>query len=297
MFGTRAARGWVYPVTVWLVLLAVVFAAEYAVMLLLPWLVPEHPSRLLESAVDAVVLTLLLAPVLWWTLVRPLREVIRLRTQFLADLFAQVESDRRRTAYELHDGVGQALTLLISGLRSARSCRVVEECAGRVDGFQRLAENALTEVRRLAMGLRPSLLDDLGLAPALERLVEDVRAHHPVAVSLDVAGVIGLRLPEQVATAVFRIVQEALTNVIKHSRARRAAVAVRPADGNVLVEVSDDGCGIDPARLRAPTDGHLGLTGMRERAALLGGEFSLDSAPGRGTRVAVTIPAGGTRGG
>jgi signal transduction histidine kinase len=186
---------------------------------------------------------------------------------------------------------------LISGLRSARSCRAVEDCASRVNGFQRLAENALTEVRRLALGLRPSLLDDFGLAPALERLVEDMRAHHPINYSLDVVGVIGLRLPEQVATAVFRIVQEALTNVVKHSQARQVAVTVRQANGNVLVCVSDDGCGIEPARLRALPAGHLGLRGMGERAALLGGEFSLDSDPGRGTRVTVTIPAKGAQGG
>jgi signal transduction histidine kinase len=297
MLGARAANRWPYPVAVWLILLAVIFAAEYAVMLLLPRLLPEHSSRVLESAVDAVVLTLVLAPVLWWTIVRPLREVIRLRTQFLADLFSQMESDRRQTAYELHDGVGQALTLLISGLRSAHRCRVNAECTDRVDGFQRLAENALTEVRRITLGLRPSLLDDLGLAPALERLVEDTRAHHPATVSLDIAGVIGQRLPEPVATAVFRIVQEALSNVIKHSQARQATVAVRQASGDVLVEVSDDGCGIEPARLRGLPAGHLGLRGMRERAVLLGGEFALDSAPGRGTRVAVTIPAGGAQGG
>lgn len=297
MAGTQVARGWLYPVAVWLVVLAVIFAAEYGLMLLLPWLLPERSSRMLESAVDAVVLTFLLAPVLWWTLVRPLRAVIRLRSEFLADLFVQMESDRRQTARELHDGVGQALTLLISGLRSAKSCRLIDECAGRVNGFQRLAENALTEVRRLTLGLRPSLLDDLGLAPALERLVEDTGTHHPVALKLDVAGVIGVRLPDPVATAVFRIVQEALSNVVQHSAARHATVRVRRAGHSVAVEVADDGCGIEPARLRTPPPGHLGLRGMRERADLLGGEFSVASSPGRGTHIRVTIPVGGTSGG
>ncbi len=94
-----------YPIAVWLALLVVVFASEYAVMVSLPWLLGEHSSRMLESVLDAVVLTLVLAPVLWWTIVRPLTEVNRLRAQFLADLFAQMESDRRRTAYELHDDV------------------------------------------------------------------------------------------------------------------------------------------------------------------------------------------------
>lgn len=294
MLRTHGSGGWLYPVAVWLGLLAVVFASEATVMLLLPGLIPEHPSRVLESGVDAIVLTLLLAPILWWTIVRPLREVIRLRTQFLADLFAQIERDRRQTAYELHDGIGQSLTLLISGLRSAKKCQTVEECTERFAAFQRLAENALTEVRRLSAGLRPSLLDDLGLAPALERLVEDVRAHHPVTITLEDSGVTGQRLPEQVATAVFRIVQEALANIIKHAQARQAAVMVRQADGRVWLEVRDDGCGIEPARLRAVPAGHLGLRGMRERTALLGGELTLDTAPGRGTRLTVAIPTGGT---
>ena len=292
MFVRRATRGWLYPVAVWLGLLVIIFASEYAVMLLLPWLLPRHSSRIFESTLDACLLTIVLSPVLWWTIVRPLREVIRLRTQLLANLYTQIEVDRRRTALELHDGIGQALTLLISGLRSAKSCRINEDCTGRVNGFQHLAEDALTEVRRLAQGLRPSLLDDLGLAPALERLVEDVRLHDPISISLNLGDGIDRRLPEPVATAVFRIVQEAVSNVIKHSQATQAAVLVGHANGSLRVEIRDDGCGIEPARLRTLPAGHLGLAGMCERAALLGGEFLVDSAPGRGTRILVTLPMG-----
>ncbi len=281
MVGSGSPRRRAYPVAVWFLLLAVIFAAESAVMLL-PALLPHPSSRLAEAALDAVLLTLVLAPVLWWTLVRPLQDALRLRTRFLGDLFGQIELGRRQTAGELHDGIGQALTLLISGLRSARACRETPVCALRVDGFQRLAENALTEVRRLALGLRPSLLDDLGLAPDLERLVEDTRAHSPCTLALDVADVIGVRLPDPVATAVFRIVQEALANVVKHSQARHTAVAVRRAGGNVRVEVSDDGRGIPPARLYAPPPGHLGLRGMRERATLLGATSPSNRPPAAG---------------
>jgi signal transduction histidine kinase len=227
---TRATRGAIHSLVVWLTLLAVVFLTEYSVMLILFRLFPARSSPMLLSAVDAIILTLILAPVLWWTLVRPIAETNRLRSQFLADLFAQIEMDRRQTAYELHDGVGQSLTLLISGLRSATSCRAVEECAGRVNQFQRLAENALVDVRRLALGLRPNLLDDLGIAAALEHLVEDMRTHSSVEISLDVSGVIGLQFSEQVATAVFRIIQEALANVVKHSQAKHAVVTVRTAN-------------------------------------------------------------------
>ncbi len=293
----RAVLHWQYPIVVWLILLGVVFITEYAVMLVLPLVLVANSPRALEAFVDAVVLTVILAPALWWTIVRPLTEVIRLRTQFLADLFAHIEQDRRQTAHELHDGVGQLLTLLISGLRSSKVCRETEACSGRVNDFQRLAEDALTEVRRLSLGLRPSLLDDLGLAPALERLVDDVRIHHPVQISLEMAGDAGRKLPDDVATAIFRIVQEALSNIMKHSKAKQATIRVRRESKQILAEVSDDGCGIEPAIVSLPPAGHLGLRGMSERASLLGGKFSLDTAPGQGTRITVAIPTGGAHGG
>lgn len=290
---TSTPRSWLYPVAVWLALLAILFATEWAVMLALSWVIPENANRVLDTTLDALILTLLLAPLLWLTIVRPLREVIRLRTQFLADLFVRIETERKHTAYELHDGVGQPLTLLISGLRSAAACRRTGECSERVDHFQRLAEDALAEIRRVSRGLRPSLLDDLGLAPALERLADDLRASQPVAVALDLREIVGKKFPEPVGVAVFRIVQEALSNVARHSGARHAAVSVRHSDGRILVEVKDDGCGIEPPRLRALGGDHLGLRGMRERAGLLGGSAAVDSAPGRGTRLTVTLPAGG----
>jgi signal transduction histidine kinase len=267
------------------------FVTEYAVMLALPWLLPPQHSRLLESAVDAMLLIAVLAPVIWWTVVRPLREVIRLRNRFLADLFARIEADRRHTAQELHDGTGQSLALLITGLRSVREAPADPEATARCEHLLKLAGEALTDVKRLALGLRPSLLDDLGLAPALERLVADLREQHPLELSLDTDDVTGIRLPEAVETAVFRIAQEALANVVAHAGATSASVTVRRRAGAVTVEVVDDGSGIAPAGWRK--GGHLGLIGMRERATLLGGEFAALSAPARGTRVTATIPAGG----
>src|SRR5581483_1734836 len=258
-----------------------------------PWLLPDEPSRLLESVVDSVLLTAVLAPLLWWLVVRPLREVNRLRAGFLADLFAGIEADRRQTAHDLHDGVGQSLTLLVSGLRSAHEAIADPDTARRCLELRRVAQQALGDVKRLALGLRPSLLDDLGLAPALERLAADVRGSHSVAVTLDTDGLGAVRLPAAVETAAFRIAQEALSNVVRHSKATRASVAVRRENGSVVVEVADDGKGIAPETFRGRNPGHLGLTGMRERATLLGGELVIASGPGRGTRVTATLPAGG----
>lgn len=289
---TRQPRDCPYPSAVWWVVLATVFLTEHVVMGTLPWVLPDPHSRFAEATVDSLVLTAVLAPVVWWAVVRPLREVIRLRSRFLTDLFARTEADRRRTAHDLHDGVGQSLSLLVSGLRTAHAAAADPDLARRCEQLLGLAQTALQDVRRLSLGLRLSVLDDLGLGPALERLVADVRAHNPVHLTLDATGLAGERLPGEVETAVFRIVQEAVANVIKHSGAEAAAVAVRRRGGAVTVEVSDDGRGFRPTG-RDATAGHLGLTGMRERAILLGGTFSIDSAPGRGTRVRASIPVGG----
>jgi signal transduction histidine kinase len=276
-----------------MVVLTTIFATEYAVMLALPWLLPHEPPRLLEAAVDAVTLIAVLAPVIWWTVVRPLQEVILLRTRFLTDLFSRIETDRRGTAHELHDGVGQSLSLLVAGLRSAQESAVDPEAAARREHLLKLAREALREVKRLALGLRPSLLDDLGLAPALQRLADDVREHYPVELTLDTSEVAGVRFPEPVETAVFRIVQEALANVVTHSGAGAASVAVRRRGGELRITVTDDGCGFDPSDDKVERVGHLGLIGMKERAKMLGGEFAIHSARGQGTRLTATISVGG----
>ena len=115
--GPRALR---HPTTVWIFIFALLFIIEYSVMLGLPMLFREEPSLLVAAFIDSSTITLLVAPVIWWSLVRPMRQVIRMRTQFLGDLFSAIESERRQTAHELHDGIGQELSLLISGLRSAQ---------------------------------------------------------------------------------------------------------------------------------------------------------------------------------
>ena len=280
-----------HPAAVWLLVLAAMFVTEYSVMMALPWLLPPERSPLLEAAVDAILLISVLAPVIWWTVVRPLREVIRLRNRFLADLFARIEADRRHMARELHDGTGQSLSLLISGLRSVRDSLGDPDTRSRCEHLLKLAGEALTDVKRLALGLRPSMLDDLGLAPALQRLVADLQQQHPLKVSLEADEVAGIRLSEAAETAVFRIVQEALANVVAHANARCASVTLRRRDDTVTIEVLDDGCGI--AATGFEKGGHLGLTGMRERATLLGGNFVIDSAPTRGTRLTAIIPARG----
>jgi signal transduction histidine kinase len=288
-------RSGLAPVIVWFLVLVTIFVTEYAVMVALPAIWPAPRPRLAEAAVDAITLVAVLAPLIWGTVVRPLQEVIRLRARFLTDLFARIEAEKRRTAHELHDGVGQSLSLLVSGLRSAHATISDPEVATRCEQLLRLAQESLREVKRLALGLRPSLLDDLGLAPALERLVADVRQHHPIKVTLDASDLVEARLPEPVETAVFRIVQEAIANVVAHAGASSASVVLSRGEGAVRVSVTDDGVGISAARPVAAEAGHLGLSGMRERAALLGGSLTVESAPGRGARITAVLPVKGVR--
>lgn len=290
MLGWVWRRFWGHPAIVWLLVLAIIFATEAAVMLVLPALLPAPRPRLLEAAIDAILLVTILAPVIWGSVVRPLREIIRLRTRHLSELLVRIEADRRRTAHELHDGIGQSLSLLVSGLRSAHATLHDPEAIARCGRLLELAQTALKDTKRLALGLRPSMLDDLGLAPALERLVDDVRTHDGMKISLETEDIIARRFPEAVETAVFRLVQEALANVIRHAKAKEATVAVTWSDGRLRVEVEDDGQGMAPVEARELAAGHLGLVGMQERVALLGGELAILSEPGRGTCIRATLP-------
>jgi signal transduction histidine kinase len=287
------ANLWAHPARVWLVVLLLIFTTEYTVMLVLPWLFPSHLSWFWESVVDSVLLTIVVAPVLWGTVVRPLQQIITIRTRYLTELFSSIEAERRRMAHELHDGVGQSLTMLVSGLRTLRASPDKPDLPQRSLALQQIAEVALKDIRQLALGLRPSLLDDLGLAPAIEHVASDVQEnHYPLELTVDVHAVTGKRLPDSVETAVFRIFQEVLNNTVKHSRARRASVQLRLERSSVVLRMTDDGRGFDagPLDRRALGRGHLGLLGMRERATLLGGTLVVDSQPGRGTRVTVAIP-------
>lgn len=286
MNGVRSAWG------VWLIVLAVISVTEFVIMLVLPQVFPAEHLRIVESVVDSVALTAVLSPVLWWVVVRPFRKEVELRERFLANLFTAIEDERRRIAHELHDGVGQSLTLVISGLRSLPESASAAEIQARGGKLKESAERALGEVKQLALALRPSLLDDLGLAPAIERVAAEIREHHPIELSVDLQTREGERLPEKTETACFRIFQEAMNNIVKHSGAKNATVLLAREPESVMLEIHDDGCGIEPRLLdeQSRVGGHLGIIGMRERAAQLGGELVVESRIGGGTTIRVRIP-------
>jgi signal transduction histidine kinase len=154
-----------------------------------------------------------------------------------------------------------------------------------VDKIKGVAEQTLQTVRDMALLLRPSMLDDLGLVAALEWQGREVSRRSDAEVQVDAEGV-SEHLPDEHKTVIYRVVQEALNNAARHSAAKNVRVKVREDGGKIAVEVADDGTGFDPARTRG-----LGLLGMEERVKRLGGTFAVDSKPGSGTVIRFELPA------
>jgi signal transduction histidine kinase len=210
----------------------------------------------------------------------------RVARDSLRRVVAGQELERRRLARELHDETGQALTSILLGLRSLEDFVDGDDERAAVADIRRLAVETLQDVRRLAVELRPKTLDDFGLEAALERLAESFAEQTGLAVDF-VARLGDEQLPAEVATALYRIVQEGLTNVAKHAQARTVSVLLTRKNGRVALVIEDDGRGFDPD---SPADG-FGLQGMRERVDLLGGSLQVESRAGAGTTLAVEVTA------
>ncbi len=212
----------------------------------------------------------------------------RLRA-FPGQILRAQEEERRRIARELHDEAAQVLTSLLVRLRLLEQFRTPDEAQARVTELRELTARALHDVRRIALELRPAVLDDLGLVAAIQAHVDDVNAAGGVRATLTSEG-LDRRLPPEIELALYRVAQEALTNVVRHARASSARARLARSGARVTLEIEDDGTGFD-ARLSRPAGG-LGLEGMRERMALIGGEVRVESNPGRGTRItaAAEIP-------
>jgi two-component system sensor histidine kinase UhpB len=215
----------------------------------------------------------------------------RLRA-FPGQILRAQEEERRRIARELHDEAAQVLTSLLVRLRLLEQFRTPQDAQARVKELRELTARALHDVRRIALELRPAMLDDLGLVAAIQAYVDDLNAAGGVRVALTTAGLDG-RLPVEVELAFYRVAQEALTNVVRHARATEAHARLKRTGTSVTLEVEDDGVGFD-VRESAVTRG-LGLQGMRERMALIGGEVRVESSPGRGTRITATAGAARAR--
>jgi two-component system, NarL family, sensor histidine kinase DevS len=196
------------------------------------------------------------------------------------------ELERGRLARELHDETGQALTSILLGLKALEEKLDDAGSRASVAELRELVVATLQDVRRLAVELRPSALDDFGLVAALERLTASISEQTGIKIDFEPA-LTTERLPEEVETALYRIVQESLTNVVKHAKARNVSVLLTRKDGAVKAVIEDDGRGFEPAERIGEG---FGLVGMSERLALLGGRLEIESSEEAGTTIAAEVP-------
>jgi signal transduction histidine kinase len=211
--------------------------------------------------------------------------------RLVGQLVTAQEDERRRISRDLHDQLGQQLTALRLKLAALKEACGDEELCAQVEAVQKLAERVDSEVDFLAWELRPTALDDLGLTAALANFVQEWSKHYqiPAEVHVEGFGSGALRLPPQAETCLYRITQEALNNIAKYAQAARVAVLLERRDSQAVLVVEDDGVGFDPEESMAGARG-LGLVGMRERAALIGGSLEIESASGQGTTIYARVP-------
>ena len=203
-----------------------------------------------------------------------------------ARLVSAQEEERRAISRELHDEVGQSLSALLmeAGNAAARVPSDLGEVRRHVESIKKLAEASVNVIRNMTLLLRPSMLDDFGLVPALEWQAREVSKRTGLRVQVSAEENAG-ELPDELKTCIYRVVQEALHNCARHANARSVRVVVKYEPTRIALSVEDDGRGFDAGRVRG-----LGLVGMKERVDHLGGAFEIESQPGGGTKLAVQLP-------
>lgn len=224
-----------------------------------------------------------------------LREAQRrdaLRGELLRRVVAAQEAERQRIARELHDETGQALTAIGIGLRGVATTlrQDIDKAAHHLRQLEGMAVRSLDELRRLIGDLRPSHLDDLGLGSALRWYGNEIEERTSLKVRVIAPSGFLSMFPKTTTMTLFRIAQEAFTNVVKHAEAKNIVVNVTQENNEIILEVLDDGVGFDLKEITADKKPTWGLLGMEERAILLGGTFHVESEPGKGTRMRIAIP-------
>ncbi len=213
-----------------------------------------------------------------------------MRRELMLQLVTLQEAERYRIARELHDQMGQQLVALSLKLKALENCsHGREEALQNLRQLRAMVDELGQEVHDLALDLRPTVLDDLGLLTAMRTLVEQWREQTHVAVDFHSGTIDDSQIPTHIATAIYRVVQEALTNIIKHAHAKHVSLIIEDGD-TIAVIVEDDGIGFDSETMQARRTNRMGLQGMRERVALVGGTLTIKSSPGSGTTVFVRIP-------
>ncbi len=214
------------------------------------------------------------------------------RSSLLKKLIRAQEEERRRIARELHDETSQSLTSLAIGLKMVEDSKSLAEVRERVTELRALVGTVLDEIHDLSLALRPSALDDLGLKAAVERFALECARKTGIKIDFQSFGIDGLRLSPEIEITIYRVIQEALTNVLRHAQASEVSVILERKNGVLTAIVEDNGVGFDvEAVLSSPLfkEKRLGLHGMSERVNLIGGDLTIESAPGRGTTIYVHI--------
>ncbi|HHX74833.1 MAG TPA: histidine kinase [Firmicutes bacterium] len=220
---------------------------------------------------------------------------LQTRQQLSLRIIMAQEEERQRVAREIHDGPAQSMANVV--LR-AEICEKLmdlepEKVRQELHDLKTMVRESLQEVRKIIFNLRPMVLDDLGIVPTLKRYLVELQKRTDIVMELVVLGDEEQRLPSALEVAIFRIVQEALNNTVKHSAAGRCVIKLEILAGRVNIVVSDDGCGFDTQQVLEAAGGEydsFGLLGMRERVQLLAGKIDIRSAPGKGTEISITIP-------
>jgi signal transduction histidine kinase len=214
----------------------------------------------------------------------------RERLQSLSRRLVEVqEAERHYVARELHDEVGQAVTSLKFSLGQLGAETDPDQHAARIAELKHMTDEVLESLHRLAMNLRPASLDHLGLVSALNQYVRAIGDRYGLIAQFKAVDM-AERMPPTVETALYRIVQEALTNVVRHAHATRVDVLLERRGDQVIVVIEDNGLGFEASAAHTAQSGHLGLVGMQERAEMLGGSLVIESTAGAGTTVAVEVP-------
>ena len=270
--------------------LVTTFVAEYVIMKLLPHMLPADCGDTCEAVADSCLLTLVVAPFLWVIAVLPIQRLAQSRMDFLRRSLTSQEEERRRITRDIHDGIGQSLTSLMLGLRAMEETTADAGVRENVRSLRAMGAGIHDDLRRIVRGLRPVILDQLGLAAAIERLVEDVKLAGMVSIELDAGALIGLRLNTELESTAFRILQEAISNSLRHSRAKHIRVVLAVQSNNLELTVADDGKGFDGSTVFKNENGNYGLLSIRERAMICGGRAEIKTSANSGTTVSARLP-------
>lgn len=259
-------------------------------MKLLPHILPPSCGATCEAIADACLLTLVVAPVLWGTAVLPLQRLAQSRIHFLRRALTSQEEERQRITREIHDGIGQSLTSLLLGLRAMEETTTDTRTCENAKSLRELGAGIHEELRRIVRGLRPAILDQLGLAAAVLRLVEDLRNTSGAEIELDTQELASVRLDTELESNAYRILQEAIANAIRHASSNHIQVRVRTKEDNLELTVSDDGHGFDMSHVLQNVREGYGILSIRERAMICGGTAELTTTAGGGTTVFARLP-------